>query len=143
MPDISFYILSSQTQSERNLFACKLIEKAYRHKQFCYIYTDTPEQSKQLDDQLWTFRPSSFIPHQIYDGVVPEYEHTILIGTQKAPLNWQKTIINLSSKYPNDLEQTTRILEILDEDEEMKHTGRLRYRQYSQAGFTIKTHKIN
>lgn len=143
MPDISFYILSTRTQAERNLFACRLIETAYRHQQFCYVYTDTLEQSQQLDEQLWSFRASSFIPHQLYDGVVPDYQQTILIGTKNAPLNWQKMIINLSSNYPDNVEKMACILEILDENEEVKHSGRLRYRQYNQAGFTLKTHKIS
>ena len=77
MPEASFYILPSRSLSERYLFACKLIEKAYRSGQFCYVYTDSDRQSEQLDNQLWTFRENSFIPHQIYEDNIPEYEQTI------------------------------------------------------------------
>ena len=142
MPEVYFYILSTASQQERNIFACKLIEKAYRNKQFCYVYVDTQEQSQQLDKQLWTFRPGSFIPHQIYNGNEPDYEQTVLIGTQAAPDKWQNLIFNLSSKYPDNLTQTKRVLEILDNNEEIKPAGRIRYRQYQQAGLNITTYNM-
>lgn len=142
MPEVSFYILSSVSQQDRYGFACKLVEKAYQNKQFCYIYTDTQQQSEQLDNQLWTFRPNSFIPHQIYEGEVPDYQQMILIGTETAPDNWQNLILNLSSKYPENILHSNRVLEILDNNEQVKHQGRKRYQQYNQAGFDITTHKL-
>ncbi len=122
--------------------ACKLIEKAYRLKQFCYVYTESEQQSQQLDNQLWTFRPGSFIPHQIYHDKIPDYEKTILIGTQSAPKKWQKLIINLASACPEDLNHTDRVLEILDNNDEIKQAGRYRFRQYSQAGFNTTTFNL-
>ncbi len=143
MPDVSFYILPSQSQQERDLFACKLIEKAYRNHCFCYALTDSEEQSRQLDDLLWTFRAGSFIPHQIYTGESPCTEKAILIGSPPAPTHWQKTVINLSSNCPENFYQIERILEILDNSEANKEFGRNRYRQYQKAGIEISTHKIS
>jgi DNA polymerase-3 subunit chi len=145
MPEASFYILPTHSISDRFIFACKLIEKAYRSGQFCYIYTDSLQQSQKMDSLLWTFRENSFIPHQLYDDVnnkAPDYHQTVLIGTQPAPENWQKLIFNLSSNYPSDLIKTERILEILDNNEALKQAGRQRFRQYKQDGFTVSTHKI-
>ncbi len=140
--EVSFYILSSLSQQDRNIFTCKLIEKAYRNKQFCYVHTESQQQSQQLDIQLWTFRAGSFIPHQILESETPEFENTILIGTQPAPDKWQKIIVNLSPQSPDDLTRTDRILEILDNNEDIKQAGRHRYRQYQQAGLLITTHNI-
>ncbi|MCK5890040.1 MAG: DNA polymerase III subunit chi [Methylococcales bacterium] len=142
MPEASFYILPTHSLADRFFFACKLIEKAYKSGQFCYVYTDSLQQSQRLDNQLWTFRENSFIPHQIYDDVLPEYEKTILIGTQPAPKQWQTLIFNLSSNTPDHLDQADRVLEILDNDEEKKQAGRLRFRQYKQDGFTMVSHQI-
>jgi len=142
MAEVSFYILPSESTQERYLFACKLIEKAYRSGSFCYVLTDNAEQSRQLDDLLWTFRAGSFIPHQIYTGELPDFEKVILIGLLDAPERWQKTLFNLSSHYPDVGSQTERILEILDNSETSKEAGRNRYRQYQQSGMKITTHKI-
>lgn len=142
MPEISFYVLPTESTQERNQFACKLIEKAYRSGVFAYVLTDSQEQSRQIDDLLWTFRAGSFIPHQIFADETPEIANTVLIGAINPPAQWQKTVINLSSKIPQDFQQAERILEILDNSEETKAWGRQRYRQYQQAGIEITTHKM-
>jgi DNA polymerase-3 subunit chi len=139
--EVSFYILPTESLEDRYLFACKLIEKAYRSGSFCYVLTDDAEQSRTIDDLLWTFRPGSFIPHQIYTGEPPELEKVILIGSLAAPEHWQKILFNLSSRYPDLGAQTERVLEILDNSETTKEAGRKRYRQYQQSGMTVTTHK--
>jgi DNA polymerase-3 subunit chi len=139
--EVSFYILPTESLQDRYLFACKLIEKAYRSGSYCYVLTDSAEQSKIIDDLLWTFRAGSFIPHQLYSGEQPEVEQVILIGSLDAPENWQKVLFNLSSRYPDIAPQTERILEILDNSETTKEAGRNRYRQYQQSGMKITTHK--
>jgi len=143
MTEASFYLLSSQSVKERYLFACRLIEKAYRNNRFCYVMTDTPEQSQIIDELLWTFRAGSFIPHQIYTGDEPAFKNTVLIGSLDAPESWQKTLINLSSRCPHDFHEADRSLEILDDSAETKESGRRRYRQYHQSGIIMSTHKIN
>jgi DNA polymerase III subunit chi len=142
VPEISFYVLPTESTQERYLFACKLIEKAYRSGAFAYVLTDSLEQSQLIDDLLWTFRAGSFIPHQIYTSELPSVENTVLIGSSNPPTHWQKTLINLSSQCPQDFQQIERILEILDNSEETKTFGRNRYRQYQQAGIEIATHKM-
>jgi DNA polymerase-3 subunit chi len=139
--EVSFYILPTESLDDRYLFACKLIEKAYRSGSFCYVLTDSAEQSRIIDDLLWTFRAGSFIPHQIYTGELPEIEQVILIGSLNAPEHWQKVLFNLSSHYPDLGPQTERILEILDNSETTKAAGRDRYRQYQQSGMKVITHK--
>jgi len=142
MAEISFYILPSELTQERDEFACKLIEKAYRNGCFCYVLTDNAAQSQKIDDLLWTFRAGSFIPHQIYTGELPALEKVILIGSLDVPELWQKIVINLSSYCPKQFDTIERILEILDNSEATKELGRNRYRQYQQSDITITTHKI-
>ncbi|PKM13334.1 MAG: DNA polymerase III subunit chi [Gammaproteobacteria bacterium HGW-Gammaproteobacteria-3] len=142
MPDVSFYLLASQSERERLYLACKLAEKAYRSGRFCYILTAHELQGKTLDDLLWTFRAGSFVPHQFYIDTAA-IENKVLIGTaQSAPEPWQAMIINLSANPPEKLDHCERLLEILDNDENIKAQGRLRYKQYQQAGFKIATHKL-
>ena len=143
MPDVSFYILSSASEQERCLFACKLAEKAYRNGACLYLRTASEEQNRLLDDLLWKFRAGSFIPHRICNGEAPANANRILIGTGAAPQNWQKIIVNLSPQAPDNLEQAERILEILNADENIRQAGRQRYRQYQQLQLAITTHHMN
>jgi DNA polymerase III subunit chi len=142
VPEISFYVLASESAAERNLFACKLIEKAYRSGVFPYVLTDSPVLSQALDDLLWTFRAGSFIPHEIYKGEMPIDESIVLIGDGEAPEAWRKTIVNLSADCPTDFQDAERILEILDNNAALKQQGRQRYRQYQQAGIKPVTHDL-
>lgn len=142
MPEISFYILSTTGAGARYAFACKLIEKAYRSGYFAYVVTDSDSQSQWLDQLLWTFRPTSFVPHEIYQGSLPEFANTVLIGSLPVPEAWQKLIINLATPAVIDLSKTERVLEILDNDESIKQAGRQRYRYYQQLGLKLQTHQI-
>lgn len=142
MPEVTFYVLNSESLYDRYLFACKLIEKAYKKGKFCYVLLESFEQCQRLDDMLWTFRAGSFIPHQLFNGLQPEITSQVLIGIQNAPADWQNVIFNLSSQMPQDWQNAGRILEILDNGEETKIAGRERYRIYKQAGIEIVFHKI-
>ncbi len=143
MPEATFYVLQSDSQQERFLFACRLIEKAYRTGQFGYVLTDSDVQSQAIDDLLWTFRAGSFIPHQRHNGDPPALQNMFLVGSKPAPDPWHKLVINLSAQYPENYHQAERIFEILDNSEATKEPGRLRYRQYQQNGCVIATHKIS
>ncbi|WP_031433766.1 DNA polymerase III subunit chi [Methylomarinum vadi] len=142
MPEATFYVLPSQSQQERQAFACKLIEKVYRSGHSCFVLTDSERQSRQVDDLLWTFRPGSFVPHQVYRDEEPAFPQTILIGHDGIPERWRKVVVNLSSTTPTQLDQCERILEILDNSEETKQAGRNRYRHYRQEGLDITTHNM-
>ncbi|WP_349432399.1 DNA polymerase III subunit chi [Methylomarinum sp. Ch1-1] len=142
MPEVSFYILPSQSQQERQAFACKLIEKVYRSGHYCYVLSDSEQQSQQLDDQLWTFRPGSFVPHQRHQGQLPAIRRTILIGGDPVPEQWREVVVNLSATPPQQSEHCGRILEILDNSEATKQVGRNRYRYYREAGLDITTHQM-
>ncbi len=142
MPEISFYLLSTTGAEQRHRFACKLIEKAYRNGYFAYVMTDNLPQSQSLDQLLWTFRPTSFVPHEIYHGTLPAFPNTVLIGHLPVPAPWQKLLINLSTVALTDLTHTEKVLEIVDNDNLIKQAGRTRYRAYQKLGITPITHRI-
>jgi len=142
MPEVVFYVLGTESLYDRCFFACRLIEKAYRNNQFCYVLLDSPEECQRLDDMLWTFRAGSFIPHQIFTDTFPEMTLQVLLGTVNAPQGWQNVVVNLSSKLPHRWQDVTRVLEIVDNREASKIIGRQRHTAYKQAGATIATHKI-
>ena len=143
MPEVSFYVLGSHSEAERRLFACRLIEKIFRSGESCYVLTGSAEQAAELDKLLWTFRPGSFVPHQIYRGIVPESELAVLIGDNAdIPESRQAVILNLSDNTPAIGDKTQRLLEILDNSETCKQAGRRRYKHYQQQGFKIETHKM-
>jgi DNA polymerase-3 subunit chi len=142
MPQVSFYLLPSDSETERCTFVCKLVEKAYREKHRVYLQTASDVQAQQLDDMLWTFRAGSFIPHQIYSGTPPSQENPVTIGTLTAPQGWRQTLLNLATEIPDTPEDYQRIIEVLDNSENCKQEGRIRYRRYRECGLPISTHSM-
>ncbi|GFO71202.1 DNA polymerase III subunit chi [Bathymodiolus japonicus methanotrophic gill symbiont] len=142
LPKVNFYILPTQSEQGRQLFACKLAEKAFRLGFKSYILTNSMQQAQQMDNILWTFRASSFVPHEIFQDGLPSIANAVIIGTQQAPAPWQHTLINLSTVCPEQLDQAEQIFELLDNDETQKQAGRLRYRHYQTLGITPNTHKM-
>ncbi len=142
LPKVNFYILSSHTEQGRQLFACKLAEKAFRLGYKAYILTDSMQQAQQLDTLLWTFRAHSFVPHALYQDHLPALANAVICGTQQAPAAWQHTLINLSTYCPESLTAFTQIFELLDNDETQKVAGRKRYRHYQEQGIVPNTHKM-
>ncbi len=142
MPEVIFYVLATESAIERQHFACKLIEKIYRDKKFCYVLTDSPQQSQQMDDFLWTFRAGSFVPHRLFQGEAAMQCNEILIDGEPIPENWLSIVINLSSQPPQQFARCDKIVEILDSSEHSRQLGRQRYRFYRQAGLEITTHNM-
>jgi DNA polymerase III subunit chi len=142
MPDVSFYILPTDAAHDRDLFTCKLAEKAYRQGIYSFILTESEAHSKIMDDLLWTFRASSFIPHQIFSKNSANMLPQIIISDNPNHVQQGATLINLSHYYPEHIEQFERIMEILDQKDTILHAGRSRYRQYQQAGANLTTHKL-
>lgn len=142
LPKVNFYILSSQSEQGRQQFACKLAEKAFRLGLKTYILTDSAQQAQKMDRLLWTFRASSFIPHEIYHDNLPDPANAVIIGTHQPPAPWQHTLINLSTFCPEKITEAEQIFELLDNDETQKQAGRLRYRHYQTQGITPNTHNM-
>lgn len=146
MTRISFYILQDSISQGRELFACRLAEKAYTTGLQTYIHTAGQPQSSVLDRLLWTFRQHSFVPHAVENNN-PDPEVPVLIGhtrtfddTRHTP---QRTmLINMAEDIPVFFSSFERVAEIVDPQPEHKAQGRARYRFYRERGYTLENHTI-
>jgi len=141
MTRISFYILKGSEAYDRQVFACRLIEKAYKQGHHIYIHTDNTEQAEQVNQTLWSFRADSFVPHQLMDGENTEH-CPVLIGSNTKPPRLMDLLINLSTEQPDFFSQFERVAEFINDDQQLKIMGRERYRFYQQRGYELTTHKI-
>jgi len=136
MPRVDFYLLQPSCNQHRELFVCRLVDKIWQQGHKIYIHTQTQTQAMQLDKLLWTFQDRSFVPHDVYpnakDSIAPTQ-----IGYQNDNF-WSQAdvLINLNDTVPTFFTEAERVLEILNEDSQIKAQGRERYRAYREAGFT-------
>lgn len=141
MTQVDFYILQESAPDARQLFACRLTEKAYKQGHQVYINTESAPQLKQLDDLLWTFRAGSFLPHAVYADS-QDADQPILLGHALEPDGPADVMLNLDSAVPPWFGRFQRVAELVGGDEAARAAARERYRFYQDRGYTLNTHKL-
>ncbi len=140
MTQIDFYIIGEQSGQSRPRLVCTLAGKAVARGQRVYIHAGDESQATHLDELLWTFRDTSFIPHaRCGDGPagVP-----VLIGMGETPAEHDEIMINLAHPAPNSFSRFQRVLEIVDPDPRLRAQARERYRYYQDRGYPLQRHEL-
>ena len=142
---IDFYLIPDTTLEKRNVFACRLIEKAYQQKCRVYVHVASEAEAKTLDDLLWIFRDISFIPHALYTTEVAQTSDALItIGWEVAQRDISldtlsiSILINLTNEEVADCTKPfTRIIEIIISDSAAKAIGRKKYSFYKKEKYDI------
>lgn len=132
MPQIDFYISNATALEQRLVLACRLADKAYRNGHKVYMHCANDTQARQLDDLLWSFQPSSFVPHALTTAAPADSPVRIGSGEQR----WSNgdVLINLNDIIPADFSDYARVLEVVVQDARVLDITRQLWRQYKQAG---------
>lgn len=142
MARVDFYLLNRLIPNGRLLAACRLIQKIHSLGNTALIQTPDLEQAKVLDDLLWTFDQSSFIPHGLTDETTEVASQPVAIG-HHPPSNFRHNVlISLLDTVPDYFDRFQRIAEFIDDNAEDKARARLRFRVYRDFGCTLQTHDI-
>ena len=139
MSRVDFYLLPDANRANLHTFACKLAEKAWQQGNRIFIQTDSLDESRHLDDLMWTFKDGSFVPHGVQDDVHDD-EQPILISHMQQPGDQFQLMINLSSQLPQSTFE--RIAEVLNEEPTRKQTGRDHYKHYRELGLDLHHHQM-
>ncbi|CAL7963888.1 DNA polymerase III subunit chi [Gammaproteobacteria bacterium] len=137
----AFYILTEPTPKARDLYACRVIEKAFSNGQTVYVHAATVAEAQSFDVQLWTFRDISFVPHEIYNQNLNSAA-PVLIGYDAVPTGKKDILINLTSETPSFYQQFDHIIEVIPNDANLKAAARKRYQVYQSSGYKIEIFNI-
>jgi len=138
---VNFYTLPSSGAQSRLLFVCKLTEKAYTLGHRIHIQTESDHQSKLLDDLLWQYAASSFIPHRALDEG-SDSRDPVSLGKSLAGAKHADVLINLGKQASQAGDQFSRINEVISADPESLEQGRHRYRDYKGKNYQVETFKL-
>jgi DNA polymerase III subunit chi len=141
MPQVDFYILHTHSRQEKNRLACQLADKAWHQGYAIYIQTLSKIDAQRMDKLLWVFKDDSFLPHDIYPDVLSNAPIRIGYSAEVSPNT--PVLINLTETVPPFFEQFERIVEIVDDIDQARETGRTRYRFYSEKNYLLKVHEIH
>lgn len=136
MTRIDFY----QTSGDEHAFACRLIDMVYRKGRQIYVHTSTEELAIALNEQLWTFKEDSFVPHSLHSEAM---DVPIKIGFDHEPEEHQDVLINLSGQIPHFFSRFDRVAEIVPVDQNSRKSARENYAYYKERGYVLNYHQIS
>ena len=136
MPRADFYLIAKpRFLDDPLMLVCELAKKAFATGQRILILARSFEQAEQLDEKLWEFDETAFIPHQIAgdedDAITP-----VLIVPPDTTTPDRALVINLREDPAPGLFE--RVLEVVPADEAQRAGSRARWKIYQHAGFELK-----
>jgi DNA polymerase-3 subunit chi len=138
---VDFYLLPDESAQNRVRFACRLADKAYRLGNRVFIHTESAEQTRQLDDLLWTFQQNSFVPHAVYTAEQRDLP-PVLLSHDAEPDAGSQVLINLDAEVPLFFSRFERVAELVNQDDKVRRQGRSRFSFYRERGYALRTHEI-
>ena len=157
MTRIDFYVLPEETAIVRLHYACRLAEKAFHHGHSIAVAVDDESQATNLSEYLWSFKPESFLPHQLQnDDAEPQAAPLSTPVTTPSPIIaspimiiWDKDhddyhdiLINLSQTVPDGFSRFQRVMEIVVQEKECLASTRSHFQFYRERGYPLKSHSI-
>ncbi len=154
---VDFYLLNNSVEQGRLKLTTRLCQKILKTGSSALIYLDDMDDCHGLDDLLWSYQASSFIPHATTTkaSTISAKKYPIMLhhGLHKVEDVMQfDVLINLTANADDSFLAFPRIVEIVDNDSDAKVLARKRYKFYqSQSSLmqsdkslnlTLKTHDI-
>ena len=122
--------------------ACRLSAKAVQQGLKVMIYTPDAQVTEQLDQLLWTFSSTSFIPHCRANDMLAS-KVPVVLSQQSEEFLHDDVLLNLNIDYPSFFSRFKRLIEIIGTTSEDIQASRKRYRFYQDRGYEIRIHKLN
>ncbi len=164
---VDFYILPPDGggQSPEGV-ACRIAERAWRGGHQVEILARDPVQAQHIDELLWSFRDTAFVPHHVRAAPPPPHGpggpglRVVEIRTPASGTNGEPApgapgsapdtppegggdvLINLSGAVPLDFPRYRRVAEIVPGAPEARARGRDRYRRYREEGCELHSHQL-
>lgn len=137
------YLLSTPAMTEQVSICCRLTEKAFLDFKRIYIQTSQSVQNEALDTALWTFKPESFLPHDIGQSVSPL--PPIIIDSadlQAEHFSESNLLILLATQLPNNVQKFDRLCILVPNIEHEIQQARVLYKDLKQQNIEVHIHDM-
>lgn len=138
MTEIAFHF----NVSDKFLYACRLLRKAYISGAQVAV-TAEPEVLGELDQWLWRFSPTEFVPHcRTADGAGLMASRSVLLVESAAACPHHGVLVNLGSQVPTEFEKFERFIEVVTQGSDERLAARVRWKHYADRGYSMQRHDI-
>ncbi|TXS95460.1 DNA polymerase III subunit chi [Parahaliea maris] len=139
MTRVGFYVVQAAGEVERLYVAARLADKAFAQGHRIFINAVNEAQAQQLDELLWSFRPSSFLPHGLCGS--PDSD-LIAIGWGQEPTDHDDLLINLQLEIPGFFGRFHRVAEVVTQEPDALQALRQSWRYYKERGYQLEKHDL-
>lgn len=138
MTDIEFHV----NVPDKLHYSCRLLRKAYRSGANAVV-TAEPELLLQLDQLLWSYSGTEFLPHCRSDSPAATMAASpILLVEQLDVYRSGSVLINLGPQVPSGFERFERFIEVASNSEYDRLAARDRWKHYRDRGYALRRHEL-
>lgn len=142
MTRVDFYVLDNPDERQHRHLICRLTEKAWREGRTVHIRCENADSATALDDLLWTYKDTSFLPHATQD-TADAAQVPVTLGHGSQMPDTTDVLINLALEVPDYFSRFERVMETTGSDPNARNAARERYRFYQERGYALNTHKLD
>ncbi|KZX60353.1 DNA polymerase III subunit chi [Halioglobus sp. HI00S01] len=139
MTRVGFYVVQAAEATQRLTVAARLADKAFAQGHRIYINAVDRAQAEALDQLLWSYRPSSFLPHALAGDALAQ---PIGIGWGQDPGDHNDLLINLQLDIPAFFSRFARVAEVVTQDEDSLAALRESWMFYKDRGYQLEKHDL-
>lgn len=139
MTQIDFYLLPNDGSLTVQTAVGRIAEKALSRGHQIFVQVQDEQRGRLLQESLWTFRATSFLPHAIMGS---EDGEPLVIGWEEPPLAQQDVLINTAGTVPGYFARFGRLAEIVDADDATLAASRNAWRFYRDRGYPLAKHDL-
>lgn len=139
MTEVLFYI--TEETDARDYLTWRIARAALMQQRHIYIHAASQEEAARLNDVFWQQPPTGFLPHSLLTDD-PQAQHPVVIGFTDDPGPCHDVLINLAPEVPNFFSRFLRVAEMITGDEDIRATGRTRWRFYKDQGYPLTSHNV-
>jgi DNA polymerase III subunit chi len=138
MTEIAFHF----NVSDKLLYGCRLLRKAYLSGANVVV-TAGPGVLAELDDLLWSFSPTDFVPHCRTSAPGNGLAGTpVLLAESLVAVPQHGVLVNLGQVTPEGFERFERVIEVVTQADDDRLAARNRWKYYTDRGYAMKRHDL-
>ncbi len=132
MTAVTFYHVKTPQQMGKLRLVCQLASTAYKKGHKVYVRARDDKQCDLLNQMLWTFAASSFVPHtSLTEDRDPDLEKfPVVIGAEHPPEKFSDVLITLQDEIPSYAYRFQRVVEPVDADARDEARAKAKFAEY-------------
>lgn len=123
--------------ADKLLYACRLLRKANASGARVAVTAES-EVLDQLDQFLWSFSATEFVPHsRAGHGSDFLASRSVLLVDSPAACPHHGVLINLGLQVPPEFERFERFIEVVTQGIDERLAARVRWKHYADRGYLL------